>query len=720
MGNAFGSNELWVIVSTILVISMQAGFCCLESGLVRAKNSINVAIKNVIDFCVASLLFWMFGFGLMFGLSAGGWVGVTDFLVDPMAANGSDTLNPAIFFFFQLAFCGTAVTIVSGAVAERMKFSGYLITSVLVSGLVYPVFGHWAWGGALNPDTPGWLQGMGFVDFAGSTVVHSIGGWISLAAVLVLGPRLGRFGPQGRPIEGHDVPLAALGLFLLWSGWFGFNGGSVLALNWMVPHILVNTLLAAAAGGITTLAISWHLKSMPDAIQMMCGILAGLVAITAGCHAVSAAESVIIGGIGGVVYLAVSNLLIRLQIDDAVDAVPVHLAAGVWGTIAVALFGDPEILNTGLTFWGQLQAQLAGVAMAGFFAFGVGYIALKGANSFTKLRVSNADERRGLNIAEHGAGSALLQVLDTMEQQRQTGDFSRSVPVEPNTEGGEIAKHYNGVLKRFRAEVASRERALINLRQAKQEAEFANASKSQFLANMSHELRTPLNAIIGFSEIMNEEMFGALENDQYKEYVNDIHNSGQHLLGIINDILDLSKIDANKRDLEDSEVNLQESIEGTLRMVRTKAQDAGISLTCHIPQDIPDILGDRKAVRQILINLVSNALKFTPAGGSVSVTAQIEADGRIAVSVADTGIGIAKENISRVLEPFNQVTADNTSIAYTSEGTGLGLPLVVALTRLHGGTFVLDSELDKGTNATVRFPAARVLRNNENAVAAVA
>jgi len=215
-------------------------------------------------------------------------------------------------------------------------------------------------------------------------------------------------------------------------------------------------------------------------------------------------------------------------------------------------------------------------------------------------------------------------------------------------------------------------------------------------------------------------MFGALENDQYKEYVNDIHNSGQHLLGIINDILDLSKIDANKRDLEDSEVNLQESIEGTLRMVRTKAQDAGISLTCHIPQDIPDILGDRKAVRQILINLVSNALKFTPAGGSVSVTAQIEADGRIAVSVADTGIGIAKENISRVLEPFNQVTADNTSIAYTSEGTGLGLPLVVALTRLHGGTFVLDSELDKGTNATVRFPAARVLRNNENAVAAVA
>ncbi len=717
MSNASGLDAVWVIICTILVISMQAGFCCLESGLVRAKNSINVAIKNIVDFCTASLLFWFFGFGLMFGLTAGGWIGTSDFFADPAAIYKSGGLQHSVFFFFQLAFCGTAVTIVSGAVAERMKFSGYLVTSILISGLVYPVFGHWAWGGALYADSQGWLQNLGFVDFAGSTVVHSIGGWVSLAAIMLIGPRLGRFGPQGRPIEGHNIPLAALGMFILWIGWFGFNGGSTLALNSDVAGILVNTLLAASAGGIMVLCISWKLNGIPNAIQIMCGILAGLVAITAGCHAVGAVEAVIIGGIGGAIYITMSRLLIRLQIDDAVDAVPVHLGAGIWGTLAVALFGDPEILDTGLSLWGQLSAQATGIAAAGIFALPFGYVVLKLVDMYTPLRVSNTDERRGLNIAEHGASSTLMHVMESMERQRQTGDFDQSLTIEPDTDAGEIARHYNGVLKRFRTEVSARESALKNLRQAKQDAEFANAAKSQFLANMSHELRTPLNAIIGFSEIMNEEMFGAIGNAQYKDYAKDIQDAGLHLLGIINDILDLSKIDANKRDMEEVEVDLLETIDSTMRMVQTRADDAKISLLCNAEAEFPKFIGDRKAIRQILINLLSNSVKFTPPGGRITVSAVIESDGRLALSVADTGKGIAKHNIARVLEPFSQIAEDSSSTAYTSEGTGLGLPLVMALAKLHGGTLVLDSEIGKGTVATIRFPAERIVQEYEIAAA---
>ncbi len=249
MGSAAQSiDTIWVLICTILVILMQAGFTCLESGMVRAKNSINVAVKNVMDFCVAGLGFWLVGFGLMFGASAAGFFGLSGFAFQSGGANASAGMAwVMVFFFFQLAFCSTATTIVAGAVAERMSFRGYLITAAVLSMAIYPVFGHWAWGGILAGEAAGWLELRGFIDFAGSTVVHSIGGWIALAAILVMGARIGRFGPDGGRIEPHDMPMATLGMFLLWIGWFGFNGGSTLALDASVPFILVHTMLAAAA-----------------------------------------------------------------------------------------------------------------------------------------------------------------------------------------------------------------------------------------------------------------------------------------------------------------------------------------------------------------------------------------------------------------------------------------------------------------------------------------
>lgn len=700
-------DTVWILICTVLVLLMQAGFACLESGLVRAKNSINVAVKNVMDFCVAGMGFWLVGFGMMFGLSAGGYIGMTGFAIDGAPSGNPDIAWMMAFFFFQLAFCSTSTTIVSGAVAERMSFRGYAITAAVLSMLIYPVFGHWAWGGVLIGETQGWLENLGFIDFAGSTVVHSIGGWMALAAVLILGPRIGRFGPDGRRVDGHDMPLATLGMFLLWIGWFGFNGGSTLALNTSVPFILVHTMLGAAAGGLAVIGISWVRNGLPDVQLALNGVLAGLVAITANCHMVSTSSAVLIGAGGGIVCFVASDLLQRLRIDDAVDAVPVHLAAGIWGTLAVALLGETSYFPNGHTRFEQFGVQLTGVAAAGVFAFGVAYTVLRIIDIFLPLRVSSDAERIGLNFAEHGASSALLDVLGAMEAQAARGDFSKPVPVEPFTEAGEMARRYNLVLDKFNSEVKRRELVANELRDARDVAEMANASKSQFLANMSHELRTPLNAIIGFSEVMNGELFGPIENDRYKEYMVDIHRSSSHLLSLINDILDLSKIEADRYELYEEELDVIEVVASCERMMRHRAEEAGVHLTVTIEDDLPGLTADKRALRQILLNLVSNAVKFTPKGGSIRLDAFMEPDHRMAFRVSDTGIGMAKKDIPVALEPFRQIGKDSN--IYTTEGTGLGLPLTRALARMHGATLVIESEPGKGTIITIRMPHARVL-----------
>ncbi|MEQ9151380.1 MAG: ammonium transporter [Parvibaculaceae bacterium] len=700
-------DTVWVLICTVLVLLMQAGFACLESGLVRAKNSINVAVKNVMDFCVAGVGFWLVGFGLMFGVSAGGFLGSSDFAFDGVAGGNQATAWVMAFFFFQLAFCSTSTTIVSGAVAERMSFRGYAITAAILSMLIYPVFGHWAWGGVLSGEAAGWLESRGFVDFAGSTVVHSIGGWIALAAILVLGPRIGRFGPDGSRIEPHDMPMATLGMFLLWIGWFGFNGGSTLALNATVPFVLVHTMLAAAAGGLAVVGISWIRNGLPDVQLTLNGILAGLVAITANCHIVSTSNAVLIGAGGGIVCLVASDLLARLRIDDAVDAVPVHLAAGIWGTLAVALLGDVSLFPNGHTRLEQLGVQALGIGAAGAFAFGISYVVLHLIDRVLPLRVSADAERIGLNIAEHGASSALLDVLGAMEAQASRGDFSRPVHVEPFTEAGEMATRYNLVLDKFNSEVRKREQTANELRDARDAAELANASKSQFLANMSHELRTPLNAIIGFSEVMNGELFGPMENERYKDYVGDIHKSSSHLLSLINDILDLSKIEADRYELYEEELDVPEVVASCERMMRHRSEEAGVNLTVTVDDGLPLLMADKRALRQIMLNLVSNAVKFTPKGGSIQLAAFLEPDRRMAFRVTDTGVGMAKKDIPIALEPFRQIGKDSN--IYSTEGTGLGLPLTRALARMHGATLVIESEPGEGTTITVRMPHDRVL-----------
>ena len=439
-------DTLWVIDCAILVFIMQAGFMCVESGLSRHKNSINVALKNAADFGVSVVVFWLFGFGLMFGKSFNGLFGTDLFMF------ATDISQYQTYFVFQAMFVATAATIISGAVAERLKFVGYLVMTVFATGIIYPIVGHWAWsssylGEAMNK---GWLAALGFVDFAGSTIVHSVGGWIALSGVLILGPRIGKYSEANKgKFTGSSFPLAVLGTLILWFGWFGFNGGSNGAMDDAVPLILINTFLAAAFGLLTSLVVSFTIFKKPDPFYVILGPLAGLVSITAACNSVNSLIAILIGIIGTIIAIIVHEILDKKEIDDVVGAVPVHLAAGVWGTLAVGIFSNLEILGTGLTRIEQIKVQLIGISVIGAFSFISSYIFFKIINYFYPLRVSPIHEELGLNIAEHGAVSVEHDLIAILDKQSKSGDLKIRGPQDPFTAGGVIGLYYNKLMSKL-------------------------------------------------------------------------------------------------------------------------------------------------------------------------------------------------------------------------------------------------------------------------------
>ena len=440
-------DTLWVIDCAILVFIMQAGFMCMETGLSRYKNSINVALKNAADFGVSVVIFWIFGFGIMFGTSYNGFFGTDLFFFK------TDKAEYMTYFVFQAMFVATAATIISGAVAERMKFNGYLIMTVLATGVIYPVVGHWAWSSSYltgSVKSTGWLSDLGFIDFAGSTIVHSVGGWIALAAVIILGPRIGKYSEANKgKFTGSSFPLAVLGTLILWFGWFGFNGGSNGAMDEAVPLILINTFLAAAFGLLTGLTISYFKYKKPDPFYIILGPLAGLVAITAGCNSMTSVVSILVGIIGAIIAIITNETLNNFEIDDVVGAVPVHLAAGIWGTLAVGIFGDLNILDTGLDRFSQIKIQLIGIVSIGLFTFVSSYTVLSLVNKFYPLRVSPVQEELGLNIAEHNAVSVEHDLISILDKQSESGDLKIRGPQDPFTAGGVIGLYYNKLMSKL-------------------------------------------------------------------------------------------------------------------------------------------------------------------------------------------------------------------------------------------------------------------------------
>jgi len=363
---------VWTLLAAFLVFFMQAGFALVEAGFTRAKNVVNICMKNLMDFAVGALAFWAVGFGLMFGLSTTGWFGTSSFFLSDFLTDGDPWIYA--FFMFQVVFAATAATIVSGAMAERTRFPAYLVYSAVLTALIYPIFGSWAWGSLFKGN--GWLEQLGFIDFAGSTVVHSIGGWAALAGALVLGPRIGKYTGNGKirvnAIPGHNLVLATLGVFILWFGWYGFNAGSTTAATPDIALISVNTTLAAAMGAIAAMITTWLWMGKPDISMTLNGVLGGLVGITAGCANVSPLSAVLIGLIAGVIVVAAVWFIDQvLHIDDPVGAISVHGVCGAWGTLAAGIFN-----STGFS-WHQVGIQALGVIAAFLWSFGSMYLIFK-------------------------------------------------------------------------------------------------------------------------------------------------------------------------------------------------------------------------------------------------------------------------------------------------------------------------------------------------------
>jgi len=796
---------------------MQIGFCMLEAGLVRQKNSINVAFKNLMDFIVAGLAYWAIGFGVMYGVGeANGIYGTTMFLK-------SHADGHTAFFLFQMVFCSAAATIVGGALAERTRLSGYLIISGLVAAVFYPLVGHWVWGGNLSHGTPGWLAERGFIDFAGATVVHGTGGWLALAAVIIVGPRLGRFDENAPPLRGSNYPVATVGVLVLWFGWFGFNGGSALAFNDQVPKILVNTTLSAAAGGFALLVWAWVKDKKPNIAISLNGTIAGLVGVTAGANIYETTDAILVGVICAACCGIATRLLEKWKIDDVIGAWPAHAVAGAAGTLLVALCGDMSAFTAADTRAEQLVIQATGVAVVAAWAFGFGYVLLFVVNKMLNLRVSEEDERVGLNIAEHDASTDIVELIGEMQLHREKADFSTPVSEEPHTEVGMIAGEYNQVLDRVRLEIETREEAY---RQLEEESEFrfifenahegiiqfarnggitkanpaavsllgfknaeeliasvgqwlsklegvdkeaqlkkmirllneqgvareielsftrsidgrqghvqidlrrvvgtdsadttvlasiidvsekkandglrlerdiakaASHAKSEFLANMSHEIRTPLNGVTGMLELLSRTELDARQ----ERFIHVAGTSADALLSVINDILDVSKIEAGKLELEETEFALPALLADVLDMFAQQAASKRIELASLLPTNIPArVIGDPERLRQVFVNLVSNALKFTETG-SVTLRCRIEkTTGKRAhfrFDVEDTGLGIEPDEKDRLFDAFTQ---GDTSTTRKHGGTGLGLNISRQLIELMGGTISVDSEPGVGT-----------------------
>ena len=405
-------NTIWVLIAAVLVIFMNAGFAMLETGFCRQKNAVNILAKNLIVFALTTLAFWSIGFALMFSGTENPLVGSAGFFLrgrpetyglEPFPTG----LPVSVYFLFQAGFAGTAATIISGAVAERIKFINFLLFSILLTAIAYPIIGHWIW------STNGWLADLGFHDFAGSTVVHSVGGWSALIGAVFLGARTGKYQNNHiAAIPGHNMSIATLGCLILWIGWFGFNPGSHLAVDEAVPFIAVTTNLSASAGGVAATFTSWLKDGKPDLSMIINGILAGLVGITAGCYVVDYFGAVFIGAIAGILVVFSVNFFDSIQIDDPVGAISVHLVGGIWGTLAVGLFADPYNFTqngaadaiAGLLHGNpdQLVTQIIGIVAVGAFTIAFSIVSWGLIKAIFGMRVDLEEEIYGLDIGEHG------------------------------------------------------------------------------------------------------------------------------------------------------------------------------------------------------------------------------------------------------------------------------------------------------------------------------
>ena len=683
---------VWMLICAVLVLLMQGGFLLLEAGVVRSKNSINVAQKNASDFVICGVVFFLFGFQLTFGQGTSPFFGFGG--IEPMEGNAS----ALVVMIYQFGFCATAATIISGAVAERMKFISYLFLAIFVAAVIYPMFAHLVWGNAILPDNPSYLADKGFIDFAGSTVVHSTAAWVALAAIIVLGSRKDRFDKNQNPrqISGHSSVLAFLGTIILLIGWIGFNAGAVKPEAPELPQIIANTIVAASFGATAGMILGYVFdRGLFMPMATITGLLGGLVAVTAGVSIISISGAALIGMAGGIIAIIGSYIMAnKFKLDDPLDVVPVHGMAGVAGTLLLVVLGDASQMLNGSRM-DQLIIQIEGVGLNFVWSFGLGYIFLRIMHFIWGIRVTEDEEVIGLNATEHGTTlgvdklrMAIDKTLEFPESATAENPLKNyKIDIEHGEESAEIATAFNAILDKHT-------NTIVKLDKMTKEANSANQAKSEFLANMSHEIRTPMNGVMGMAEILSKTKL----DSKQRSFVSIISNSAASLLGIINDILDFSKIEAGKMQLEYKTFDLHALIGDVAQMLSARITEKNLEIIIRIRPNLPQMfIGDQSRIRQMIVNLTGNAIKFTENGHIlIDVSGEIieENKWKIRFNVNDTGIGIPEDKIQKVFEKFSQV---DSSTRRSHDGTGLGLAITNKLVSLMGGQIGVSSEVGEGS-----------------------
>jgi len=804
-------TSMWMIIAAFMVFFMQAGFLMIEAGSVRAKNSVNVAQKNVSDMIICVIAYSLVGFGAMYGITIGGYIGTGGVKAALQEVGGWPTL-----LIFNLAFCSVAATIVSGAVAERMRIGAYFISTAIIALLVYPVFGHWVWGNTIIPSNVAFLANMGFADHAGGITVHALGGFYALAAIIILGARQGRFDDAGnvKPITGNSGVLALSGALILFMTWIPFNTGSLTPGTQLFSDVALATVIAGAAGGLGGKTFGYFMHGrIFNPVASYNGILGGLVAVTSGAVYLGPFGAFFIGAIGGIAAIGGQHLLLyKFKLDDPVGAVSVHGFAGIVGGILFPFLAT-KAMPAG-SMMDQFGVQIFGAVACIAWAMSMGALFIGSMKTFGILRVTEAQEHLGLNFGEHIAGVTEAQLdiahqasmkakeanphqaygdggttseigyaltelteknLRTIEQAKRQSDMystaaesltdglmiysssgiiikvnkafkdmmatvnvpckagmSRREFVSELTKAGifdigdmPIEDWVDDYLKRLDFTIENEaEMTLPNgrhllrrarpiadggqivmatdvtdMREALNKAEAAEKAKSEFLANMSHEIRTPMNGIIGMTELLS---MGELTERQ-KHFVDTIARSGNALMTIINDILDFSKIEAGQAKLDPAPFVMREAIEDVTTLLSSSAAEKGIDLLVRVQPELPStFIGDVGRMRQVLTNLVGNAVKFTHFGHVlVDVSGRITDEiAHLEIRVEDTGIGIPPDQLVHVFEKFKQVDGTTTR---EYEGTGLGLSISSNLVKLMEGTIRADSEVGHGSIFTIKL-----------------
>lgn len=644
-------NFVWVIVAASLVFLMQAGFTALESGLVRAKNSINVAMKNFGDFVFGSMAFWLVGFGLMFGMTSGGWFGTTGFTLEGF----HDSWSYA-FFIFQVVFCATAATIVSGAVAERMQYRSYLVMSVILCAVIYPISGHWVWGSGLLGEQAGWLGGAGFIDFAGSTVVHSVGAWVGLAGAWLLGARVGRFDEHGKPrdIPGANTAMATVGVLILWFGWFGFNGGSTLMADGSIAKVILNTNLAAAAGGVVGFILVMIIEGKPIVEKLLNGALGGLVAITAGCNAVEPMGAVFIGATAGAVMYAGDWFLTWVcKIDDPIGAIPVHGFCGAWGTVALVFVAPVENLPAGSVL-AQLGIQLQGVTAIFVWAFGCGLVLFGTLKFFNMLRVPPEMEAMGLNVSEHGAKMAWIDTMGAMRDIVNDGDLSRRVEVEIGTEAGEVAGTFNHLLE----ELEERAHLAETIAQGDLSQNIIPKSErdqlGQAMATMSKNLRDVVERVRRGAEAVNHSAQG-------------LGKSSQDLLGVSQNLsAGVTQAAANVEQTAQAAYEMNDQAqEGIQAALATASGLHGVKISMD---DLQKVVGGLDQSSKEIGSIVKSIMEIADQTNLLALNAAIEA---ARSGEAGRGFSVVADEVRKLAERATKDTKEITTLIATVQNSSI-------------------------------------------------